>query len=156
MKWTVTLVAALALALGGCAGGEAIRTSANTMLVQAGAAPACGPQGALRVAQRVAAVETIRAGFDRFIVTGTQGQSNIALVQGPGTASTTISGSGGFYQARTMFTPGPTFEVGSHDRGLAVVMFRNGEPGAANAVDARETLGKDWAELVKTGIRTCL
>jgi hypothetical protein len=149
-------LALIPLALVGCAGGEAIRTSANTMIVQAGAAPACGPGGALRVAQKVAAIETIRAGFDRFIITGTQAESNIAVVQGPGTANTTISGSRGFYQAQTTFTPGPTYTLGSHDRGLAIVMFRNSDPGASNAVDARETLGKDWAELVKTGVRTCL
>jgi hypothetical protein len=38
-------LALIPLALVGCAGGEAIRTSANTMIVQAGAAPACGPGG---------------------------------------------------------------------------------------------------------------
>jgi hypothetical protein len=35
-------------------------------------------------------------------------------------------------------------------------MFREGEPGAEEAVDAREALGPEWQDLVKSGIRSCL
>jgi hypothetical protein len=118
-----TIVLVLVLALAGCARGEAVRTSANTMMVQTSAAPVCGGGGALQVAQRVAAIETIRAGYDRYIITGGQSQNNFR---------------------------------GAHDQGLAVAMFREGEPGGQQAVSARAELGPNWEEQVKNGIRTCL
>jgi hypothetical protein len=46
--------------------------------------------------------------------------------------------------------------AGSHDQGLAVAMFRDGEPGAEQAIPARDMLGPDWQEKVKNGARTCL
>ena len=67
----IALVAlASGLALGGCARSEAVRTSANTMIIQTGAAPICGGTGALKVSQQLAAIETIKAGYDRYIITG--------------------------------------------------------------------------------------
>jgi hypothetical protein len=131
------------------------------MIIDAGAAPACGPGGAAKVAAKSAAVETIRAGYDRYIITGGSAQSNISTTQMPGTFNTVGTSTyrgGGFrtYNATTTYTPGPTIVSGSHDRQLGVVMFRNGEPGAENAIDARQTLGPEWADLVKSGVHTCL
>jgi hypothetical protein len=145
-----------ALAVAGCASGQAVRTSANTMIIQTGAAPICGGSGALRVAQQLAAIETVRAGYDRYIITGGQAQNNVVVAQAPGTYNTTMSGSNGFYHGTTTYTPGPAIVAGSHDQGLAVAMFREGEPGAEQAIPARDTLGPDWQEKVKNGVRTCL
>lgn len=145
-----------ALIISGCARSEAVRTSANTMIIQTGAAPVCGGTGALRVAQQLAAVETIRAGYDRYIITGGQAQNNVVVNQMPGSFRTTGTYGAGFYQARTTYQPGATIVSGSHDQGLAVVMFREGDAGAQQAVSAREMLGPDWSEKVKNGIRTCL
>jgi hypothetical protein len=131
------------------------------MIIDAGAAPACGSGGAAKVAAKSAAVETIRAGYDRYIITGGSAQSNITATQMPGTfntVGTSTSLGGGFrtYNATTTYTPGPAIVSGSHDRQLGVVMFRNGDPGAENAIDARQTLGPEWADLVKSGVHTCL
>lgn len=150
----------LALAITGCAGGQAVRTSGNTMIIQVGAAPVCGGQGALRVAQQLAAIETIRAGYDRYIIVGAQSQNNVVVSQGPGSYQTqgtyTGNSQSGFYNATTSYRPGPTVVAGSHDQGLAVTMFREGEPGASNAIPARETLGPQWQDKVKNGVRNCL
>ena len=54
-----TIVIVIVLALAGCARTQVVRTSANTMVIQTAAAPACGAQGAMRVAQELAAIETI-------------------------------------------------------------------------------------------------
>ena len=54
------------------------------MIIDAGAAPACGSMGAAKVAQKSAAVETIRAGYDRYIITGGQAQNNVSVTQMPG------------------------------------------------------------------------
>jgi len=150
----------LAGALSACAGAQATRTSANTMIIDAGAAPACGSMGAAKVAQKSAAVETIRAGYDRYIITGGQAQNNVSVTQMPGqfqTSGTAMYGRGyGTYNSTTTYVPGPTIVAGSHDRSLGVVMFRTGEPGAENAIDARQALGAEWQDLVKSGVHTCL
>jgi hypothetical protein len=129
-------------------------------MIDAGAAPACGPGGAARVAAKSAAIETIKAGFDRYIITGGQAQNNVVATQMPGrvhTAGTATYGGGfGTYNATSTYVPGPTIVSGSHDRQLGVVMFRDGDPGSENAIDARQELGPAWHELVKSGIRTCL
>lgn len=147
-------------ALSACAGAQATRTSANTMIIDAGAAPACGAGGAAKVAAKSAAIETIRAGYDRYIITGGQAQNNVSVTQMPGhyqTRGTAMYGRGfGTYSATTSYVPGPTIVSGSHDRSLGVMMFRNGEPGAEQAIDARQALGPEWAEMVKDGVNTCL
>lgn len=154
------LMLVLVLPVAACARAEATRLSANTMLIDAGAAPACGRQGAARVAAKSAAIETIRAGYDRYIIAGAQSQNNVSVTQMPGQARTsgTMTYGGGFgrMQATTTYVPGPTIVSGSHDRALTVVMFKNGEAGSENALDARQMLGPEWQELVKNGIRTCL
>ncbi|MGO4676066.1 hypothetical protein AB4Z40_24480 [Bosea sp. 2YAB26] len=126
------------------------------MMIDAGAAPACGPQGAAKVAAKSAAIETIRAGYDRYIIGGAASQNNVSVSQMPGSFQTSGSFSGNTYQARSTYVPGPTIVSGTHDRQLAVMMFKNGEPGYQNALDAREALGPEWPEIVKNGIRTCL
>jgi len=162
MKLHRFLVSAMAAAaLAGCAGAHATRTSANTAIIDAGAAPACGAQGAARVASKAAAVETIRAGYDRYIITGASSQDNTRVVQGPGTYSTsgTVTNYGGGYgsfQGTTTYTPGPTIVSGHHDRSLGVVMFRKGDPGFERAIDARQELGPEWEDVVKHGVHTCL
>jgi hypothetical protein len=150
----------LACGLAGCASAQATRTSANTVMIDAGAAPVCGSAGAARVAAKMAVIETVRAGFDRYIITGGAAQNNVTATQLPGqynTVGTATYGRGfGSYQATTTYTPGPVIVGGSHDRQLGVVMFHNGEPGAENAIDARQELGPEWRELVRTGVRTCI
>ncbi len=126
------------------------------MIVQTGAAPVCGGRGALRVAQQLAAIETIKAGYDRYIITDGQAQNNVVVSQAPGSYNTSGNYGRGFYNATTTYQPGPAIVSGSHDQGLTVVMFRNGEPGAVQALSAQDALGPDWQEKVKNGIRTCL
>ena len=146
--------------LAGCAGAQATRTSQNTIMIDAGAAPACGPAGAAKVAAKAAAVETLRAGYERYIITSGTAQNNVTVTQLPGYVNTsgTVTYGGGFgtYNARSTYTPGPTIVAGRHDRSLAVVMFKRGDAGFEQGLDAKEALGPEWAELVKTGIRTCL
>jgi len=157
---TIATTMAVAGSLTACARSETIRTSGNTVLIQTSAAPICGGQGAARVAATTAAIETIRAGYDRYIITGGASANNVTSSELPGTARTsgslTYGGGYGTYQARTTYTPGPTIVSGTHDQGLSVHMFRNGEPGSENAIPARETLGPEWAEKVKSGQNTCL
>jgi hypothetical protein len=158
MKKIVTLLFATA-ALAACARTETIRTSNNTMLLQTSAAPACGATGAARVASKMAAVETLRAGFDKYIIMAGGSQNNVSLVQTPGTVYTTgnltYGGGYGTYSGRSTYIPGATIPVGTHDQSLQVVMFKANDPQARNAISARETLGTEWQDAVKNGINTC-
>lgn len=154
MKRSLVLLLAF---LPGCAGTNAIRTSQDTVIVQASAAPACGSIGAARVAQRQAAIETLKAGFDRYIIMGASSSSNIMATQMPGTYHTTGTYGRGWVSAQTTYTPGPVIYSGSHDQSFVVKMFREGDPGASQAISARETLGPKWQEELKRGsVTTCL
>lgn len=89
------------------------------MIIDAGAAPACGRSGAARVAARSAALETIRAGYDRYVFAGGQSQNNVSVTQMPGHVQTTgvahYGGGVGTFNATSTYVPGPTFVSGSHD-----------------------------------------
>lgn len=154
------LLLGLTLLISACAGAQATRTSKNTLMIDAGAAPACGGSGAARVAAASAAIETIRAGYERYIIAGQAASSNVNVSQLPGRynsyGTATYGGGYGTFQSTTTYTPGPTIVSGSHDRSLSVVMFKPGDPGFDNAIDARESLGPNWQQLVKSGVHTCL
>lgn len=148
---------ALAL-LAGCARTETIRTSANSFILQTVAPADCGAVGAARVASQMAAVETIRAGFDRYIIIGGQASNNVTYVQSPAVTYTERTPSNGRDRGSetTTYVPATTSAVGTHDQELSVVMFRNGDPDGQNAISARDALGPDWADKVKDGVRRCL
>lgn len=114
----------------------------------------------MRVAEKQAAIATLRQGFDRYIILDTSSEDNVHVYNGPGYYSTTGNitnyGSYSSIHSTTTYTPGSTIVYGSHDRGLAIKMFREGEAGSANAVSAREVLVPKWQKLVKSGVSTCL
>lgn len=64
-------------------------------------------------------------------------------------------GNFGTVNATTTYTPGPVVYSGSHDQAIEVRMFKEGEPGSAQALSARETLGPKWAVIVKDGVNIC-
>lgn len=105
----------------------------------------------------MAALETIKAGYDRYIITDAAAANNVRVTQMPGSYQTSGTISGGFMSASTVYRPGPTMVHGSHDQAFAIRMFRDGEPGSQQAVSAREILGPEWPRLVEQGaIRSCL
>ncbi len=154
MKRAVALCAALAVA--GCAGTSVVQTSADTAIVTARAAPACGGAGAERVAVQQAAVETIKAGFDKYIIYDAAAQNTVTATQMPGTYNTMGTVYGGTFSATTTYRPGPIIYSGNHSQAFAIKMFKADDPAGANAVDARTTLGPEWPSLIKRGsLTTC-
>ncbi|PDS54679.1 hypothetical protein CO663_33875 [Rhizobium anhuiense] len=153
------LLALAAGALSSCAASSSMRTAQNEIIIKTRAAPICGDTGAMKVAGKQAAIETIKAGYDRYIIVGQAGADTTRVVQMPGSYSTTgtatVYGNTGYYSGNTVYNPGPTFVTGGHDQDLAVRMFKEGEPGSQNALSARETLGPKWALIVRDGINTC-
>lgn len=136
-----------------------MRVSKNEAIISTSAAPICGGSGAAKVAQQMAAIETIRSGYDRYVIVAANSSNSVHTTQMPGTYNTMGSASsyGNFtsYNATTTYTPGPTVVSGSHDQRIAVRMFKEGESGSESALSAREILGPKWPSLVKHGVATC-
>ena len=152
------------LPLAGCASASVIPLAQDTIQINAAAAPLCGSTGAQNVASQQAAVQTIRRGFDRFIVLGGQYQNNVGVVgYTPVTANTystaTATGYGGYATARghstTHYSGGQPIIAGTHNQGLVVKMFKEGDPQGANAIEARSMLGPDWQKIAAGNNYTC-
>lgn len=154
----MTAVAA-SLALAGCTNSSAVRTSQNTAIIQTSAEPMCGSTGAARVAAKQAAIETIKAGYDRYIITGAASDSSVGVTQLPGQYHTygtaNVYENYGTFNATSVYQPGPTIVTGSYDQSFAIRMFKDGEAGASQAISAREALGPEWEKIVKDGVRMC-
>lgn len=145
------------LALASCASTSVMPLSADTIQVTAEADPDCGPAGAQQAAVKRAAVETLRRGFDDFIIVGVQQANNTRVVgytpvqaQTTTNAMGTTAGNTGFVtgQSTTTYTGGRAIMGGSFDQILTVQMFRDGDPSSGRAIDARTTLGPNWQKAV--------
>jgi succinyl-CoA synthetase alpha subunit len=118
----------------------------DTVQITARAAPICGAVAAEKIALKQAAVETIRRGYDRFIVVnaqagGTYRGNTPIVVQNMGGGTAIASG------GDPIIAP---------NQGLVIKMFKEGDPQGTNALPARDTLGPDWQEQIKKDSMTCL
>ena len=148
-----------------CANSAVMPLSADTFQLLSSAAPVCGPTGAQNVAVRRAAIETINRGYDKFVIMDAASRNNVRVVghtpvQAHTVGTATATGYGNMAtvhgQATTTYTGGYPIVAGSHDQGLLVKMFKDGDPAGANAISARGTLGANWKEAVKeSGATTC-
>lgn len=163
MKYFSCIVATIVT---GCASATVIPLAQDTIQITSAAAPICGMTGAQNVASQRAAIETIRRGYDRYIIVGGQYQNNIGVVgYTPVTATTTGTatayGNGNYATAQghstTTFSGGQPIVSGSHNQGLVVKMFRADDQSAApNALDARSELGPEWQKKVASNSLTCV
>jgi hypothetical protein len=110
----------------------------------------------------MAAIQTIKSGFDRFIVVSADGGETFAgFIQTPTTSTTTANVYGNSYSAygtATTTTSGGTLVPLSKSRqDLVIQMYHNSDAGSENALDAKVFLGPDWPTLVADGPSdTCL
>ncbi|MEZ5888030.1 MAG: hypothetical protein R3D56_14280 [Paracoccaceae bacterium] len=151
---------AVAMMLSACAATSVTPVSKNQVIISTSAAPACGRAGAAKVASKMAAVETLRRGYQRYLIAGANSANNVSAIQtGPSYANTygnaSFYGNSAYGNSTTYFGGQQTILVGSNDADLAVIMFNPGERGFATAIDAKAELGDGWEKLVKEGIRTC-
>lgn len=117
--------------------------------------------GAQNVASQRAAVETLRRGYDRYMIVGGGYENNVGVVgYTPVTANTTGSatafGNTAYGQATTTYSGGQPIIAGAHNQGLVVKMFKAEDPAGANAIDAKGSLGADWQKKVESNSLTCL
>lgn len=160
MKASIVLVALSATILASCASSSITRLSKNRAVISTSAAPVCRTTGAASVASQMAAIETLKAGYERFIVLGVGTANNTRLVStGPTYANTTGSfnriGNTVYGSAHTTYGGQMTYLAGSNNAEMELVMLNHGDPGFDEGLDAKETLGPEWQEKVEKGINTC-
>lgn len=160
MKLALIAAAAAALLLAGCASSSIVPMSKNRVAINTRAAPICRTTGATSVATKMAAVETIKRGYERFIVLGFGAQNNTRVVTTGPTYSTTtgsarVFGNSVYGSSRTKYGGQMTTLAGGNDAQMEVVMLNRGDSGFEQGVDAKDTLGPDWRKVVEDGINTC-
>ena len=144
------LLLLLPAVLAGCARTSTAPVGEDTIEITVHVGTICDGRDAERLAQRHAAVETIRRGFDDYIVIGSVGGDHTAA-EAPATARTTLYGSSG----RTLFSEDAPLLA--HHRVLTVRMFQAGEGNSTATVSARAVLGDEWDAVAAKGApNTCL
>ncbi|MES0885127.1 hypothetical protein [Roseibium sp. SCP14] len=108
----------------------------------------------------MAAVATLRAGYQRYVIQGGGVQNNTRVVStGPTYATTygsaSVYGNTAYGSSTTFFGGQTSYLAGSNNAEFAIMMFNPGEPGYANGIDAKTVLGKEWETKVREGINTC-
>ncbi|MFE3839529.1 hypothetical protein [Pseudogemmobacter sonorensis] len=108
----------------------------------------------------MAAVETIRRGYERFIILGMGGSSDVSVIPGRVTgahtsANASIYGNNAYGMATTTYTSTPPMIIGGHDSSLDVLMLKKGDRNFGDGIDAKRELGDNWASIVKNGIQAC-
>ena len=143
------LLLLLPVALAGCARTSTAPVGDDTIEITVHVATICDARDAERLARRHAAAETIRRGFDDYIVIGSVGGDHVAY-DAPATARTTLDGDSG----RTLLSEDAPLLA--HHRMLTVRMFRAGEGDSAATVSARAVLGDEWEAIAAKGAQnTC-
>ena len=141
------------LALAGCVHTSVMQLDANTAEITVSGAPVCGDTGTQQVAYHDAALATLRAGFDGFIILGSGEGADLAYVAStPTVANTTYAPSG----STTVVSGGGAIPLFRHKDQIVIRMFRSSDPAYQQAIPARSVLGSDWATKLANGMpRTC-
>jgi len=151
---------AIIVMVAGCATSTITPVARNQVMINTSAAPACGSDGAAKVASKMAAIATLRNGYERYMIVGSGLQDNTRLLTtGPTYAQTTGSaytmGNMTYGSATTRYGGQQMIWTGKHNAQMNVVMFNRDDPGYENAIDAKSTLGPEWQKLVREGVSTC-
>jgi len=118
----LTLILLAALVTSGCAQTSIQQLSKSRFQVASTTAPICGRSGATKITSKVAAIEVIKRGGDRFIID---------------TAHTSSEYSGGIMPRAK--------------QGITVEMIDKDHAAFDDALSAREVLGEKWEKQVRKG-----
>jgi hypothetical protein len=118
----------------GCAEQSAMRLANDTVRINVSTAPIYGTLEPERRAMLLAAQETVKSGYDRFIIVdGTSGFRSNTLGEIPAHAQGSLTEG---FTAR-----GPqTIRMNRYETAIMVKMFKADDPAAVNAVDAHQVL----------------
>lgn len=160
MKYSGAAIVALSTLLSACASSSVTQLSRNTAVISTSAAPVCRTTGAADVANQMAAIATIKAGYQRFVVGGFGTANNTRVVTtGPTYATTTGTfnrmGNTVYGTANTSYGGQSTFVTGSNNAEMQILMLNPGDAGYEQGIDAKLSLGPDWQKKVTEGINNC-
>ena len=124
---------------------EIAQVEPNSAVIVTRAELGCGEKGTLSVALQMAAVATIRQGYERFILASTNSESDVQY----------ITMTSWHYSPYGSYPIIYTIPVGSHQAEMIVFMFNQGDVEFDDALDAVQVLGPTWREKVVDGITTC-
>ncbi len=128
-------ITALCVLVAGCATTDVQPLTQSSFKIATTAAPACGPSGARKVANKAASIEVIKRGHDRFIYANSAQDS----------FNSGGAYYGGIYGSYTSF-----------QQGLVVQLVPRGDPRYHDALSARQMLGPEWQQIVAEGVsNTC-
>ena len=159
-KLSANIQLSLLLVLGGCASASVMDLDSNTVQVSSGAAPVCGAIGAQNFAIKTAAYQTLRRGFDKYVIIGAQATAHDKLAGfTPTYANSNLNGTYSGYgnsgtfngYSNTTVTGGQPIVMTEHGQKLVVRMFHANDPGAEKAIDAKAALGPDWQKIMTKG-----
>lgn len=125
------------LVCAGCAEQSAMRLANDTVRVNVSTAPIYGALEPERRAMVIAAKETLKNGYDKFlIVDGASAYKPNVLGHTPGQAHGYINDQGG-----RVYATGPsTIAMPRFETAITVKMFKVDDPNGHNAIDATEIL----------------
>lgn len=108
----------------------------------------------------MAAIATIKAGYQRFVVGGFGTANNTRVVStGPTYATTTGTfswmGKTTYGTANTSYGGQSTYVTGSNNADMRIIMLNAGDAGYDQGIDAMSALGPDWQKKVADGINNC-
>lgn len=139
-----------------CVSSSVVRVSQDSAIVSVDADADCSSRSAASAAHMQAAIETIKAGYDRYAVIGSDAHDTVQVERLPGGYETKTRMVRGTYYTKTTYVPGRVVRSGSYEQTLRIKMFREGSRGSADTIPAREVLGPRWQELVSKGkIESC-
>ena len=144
-------VVCLGLAVSACAEQSAMRLAQDTVRINVSTAPIYGALEPQRRAMRMAADETLKSGYDKFMIV--DGNNSFAPdvightpAQYQSSSHGTITGStnnfAGHASSQATYVGPRQVAMPRFESGIAVKMFKRDDPAAANAVDAREIVAQ--------------
>lgn len=134
---TIIALSLAALLGAGCAEQSAMRLANDTVRVNVSTAPIYGALEPERRAMVMAAEETLKNGYDKFLVVDGQSayHSNVLGVTGGQAHGTYARGYGSYHATGPSTIAMPRFQTA-----VTIKMFREGDPAGANAISAREVM----------------
>jgi len=133
LRHTIAGIALFTL-VAGCATTDIQPLTATSFAVTTQADSSCRGAAVRRVASQAAAIEVIKRGGDKFIITGQGSDSQVSGMT-----------YGGF---------GNWNAYGTTEQQLIVQLVERGQPQYADALSARAILGADWEAIVAKGAPT--
>eukprot|EP00435_Cladocopium_sp_Y103_P078755 s1_g2494.t1 len=125
----------------------------NIHFIKASAPLTCTHEATEATAMKIAAIETLRLGHDRFKVLLSETSDNIKSMTSQVIIPRTIPYGNG--QTFTTFVPAGYTRTGTRDGVLIIKVVHADDADTDGSINARGLLGPNWESLMETGINSC-